>query len=175
MSIRYAKWTFSPFVLASSITSFLLLTYIKFHAEIFSIFSHSLSTAVFAAGIFMAWGIGINLWTKLSWCSELFPFPAIWSSWWVGNNSPIRSLGDSLASTIHASFVFNFVGCTTSTILHNFAGHSRNNWCFQYLTSIPVGFLEFLFPPGQWNRSLAISVLYPDGASHVINFASPSP
>ena len=54
----------------------------------------SLSTAAFAAGIFMARGIGINLWTKLKCCSELFPFTAIWSSWWFGNDSPIRSLVD---------------------------------------------------------------------------------
>ena len=33
--------------------------------ESFSSFSHSLSTAAFAAGIFIAWGIGVNLWTKL--------------------------------------------------------------------------------------------------------------
>ena len=33
----------------------------------------------------MAWDTGINLRTKL-WCSnELSPFPAIWSSWWLGN------------------------------------------------------------------------------------------
>ena len=68
-------------------------------------FSHSLSTAAFAAGTFIAWGIGINLWTKLLCCSELSPFPAIWSSWWFGIDSPIRSLVDSLASRIHASFV----------------------------------------------------------------------
>ena len=52
MSINDAKWTFSPNVLASSITSFLLLTFVRFHAEIFSNFSHSLSTAAFAAGHF---------------------------------------------------------------------------------------------------------------------------
>ena len=33
--------------------------------ESFSSFSHSLSTAAFAAGIFMAWGKGINLCNKL--------------------------------------------------------------------------------------------------------------
>ena len=33
--------------------------------EIFSSFSHSLSTAAFAASIFIAWGIGINLCTKI--------------------------------------------------------------------------------------------------------------
>ena len=37
MSINDAKWTVAPVVLASSIT-FLLLTFVKFHAEIFSIF-----------------------------------------------------------------------------------------------------------------------------------------
>ena len=39
MSISEANWTFAPFVLASSITSFLLLIFVKFHAEIFSKFS----------------------------------------------------------------------------------------------------------------------------------------
>ena len=81
MSISEAKWTFAPFVLASSITSDLLLTFVRSHAGIFSSFSHYLSTAAFAAGIFMAWGIGINLCTKLWCCSELSPFRAIWSSW----------------------------------------------------------------------------------------------
>ena len=65
MSINDAKWTVAPDILASSITSFLLLTFVNFHAEIFSNVSHSLSTAAFAGGICMAWGIGINLWTKL--------------------------------------------------------------------------------------------------------------
>ena len=63
-SFNDAKWTVATDVLASSITSFLLLTFVKFHAEIFSNFSHSVSTAALAAGIFMAWGKGINLWTK---------------------------------------------------------------------------------------------------------------
>ena len=45
---------FLPFVLALSITSSLLLTFVRFHAEMFSNFSHSLSTAAFAAGIFIA-------------------------------------------------------------------------------------------------------------------------
>ena len=66
MSINDAKWTVPPDVLASSITFLnLLVTFVKFHVEIFSNFSHSLSTAAFAAGIFTAWGTGIYLWTKL--------------------------------------------------------------------------------------------------------------
>ena len=56
ISINEAKWIEAPFVLVSSITSFLLLTFLKFHAEIFSYFSHSLSTAAFAAGFFNVWG-----------------------------------------------------------------------------------------------------------------------
>ena len=47
---QWKTWTFSPFVLASSITSFLLLTFVKFHAGIFSSFSHSLSTAALCCG-----------------------------------------------------------------------------------------------------------------------------
>ena len=64
MSMNDAKWTVAPDALASSMTSFLFLTFVKFHAEIFSNFSHSLSTAAFTAGIFTAWGTGLNLWTK---------------------------------------------------------------------------------------------------------------
>ena len=64
-SINEATWTFAHFVLASSITSDLLLTLVRSHAGIVSSFSHSFSTAAFAAGIFIAWGIGINLCTKL--------------------------------------------------------------------------------------------------------------
>ena len=55
-------------------------------------------------GNFMAWGTGINLRTKLKCCSELSTFPSSWSSWWIGKDSPFRSLVDSLASKIHASF-----------------------------------------------------------------------
>ena len=69
------------------------------HAGIFSSFSHS-----FAAGIFIAWGIGINVCSKLQCCIELPLLPAIWSSWWFGRESSIRSLVDSLASRMHASF-----------------------------------------------------------------------
>ena len=65
MSISDAKCTVTPFFLASSITSDLLLTFARFHAGIFSSFSHSLSTAAFAAGIFITSGIGINLCTKI--------------------------------------------------------------------------------------------------------------
>ena len=99
--------------------------------NLFSNFSHSLSTAAFAAGIFIASGTGINLCTKLLCCSELSPLPAKWSSWWFGKSSPIRSLVDSLASKIHASFVFNFVGFTTChhmlTVLACLAKHGGSH------------------------------------------------
>ena len=49
MSISEAKWTFAPDVLASSITSFLLLTFVRFHAGIFANFSPSLSIAAFTS------------------------------------------------------------------------------------------------------------------------------
>ena len=57
---QWSKWTFAPFDLASSITSDLLLTLVRSHAGIFSSFYHSLSTAAFASGIFIARSIGIN-------------------------------------------------------------------------------------------------------------------
>ena len=106
MSINDANWTVAPDVLASSNTCFLLWTFIRFHAEIFSSFQ-ILCPVLPLTGIFMACGKRINLWTKLQCCNELSPFTAIWSSWWVGNDSPIRSLVHSKASKIHANFVLN--------------------------------------------------------------------
>ena len=42
-------------------------------------FSHSLSTAAFAAGIFMAWCIGIKICEPNFYAvAKLFPLPAIW-------------------------------------------------------------------------------------------------
>ena len=100
-------------------------------------------------GVSFLFGFGV----LLAWVSSGFPDlsstnsdtgTAIWSSWRFGNDSPIRSLIDSSASRIHASLVFNFVRSATPTILHNFTGHSRSNWCFQLLTYVLDGFLKFL-------------------------------
>ena len=65
MSINDAKCTFLLSVLASSITSDLFLTFVRSNAGIFSSFSHSLSTASFAASTFIAWGTGISSCIKL--------------------------------------------------------------------------------------------------------------
>ena len=89
MSINNAKWTFAPDVFASSITCFLLLTFIKFHDEFFSKFSHSLSTAASVARIFTAWGIRkiVNLIVMLWWiisfsCNDelvmILPYAVFW-------------------------------------------------------------------------------------------------
>ena len=82
---------FSTLVLCS-ITSDLLLTFLRSHAGIFSSFSHSSSTAAFTSGFSMDWGIGRNLCTKFLCCSELSPFPAVWSSWYFGSDSCTRIL-----------------------------------------------------------------------------------
>ena len=103
MSINEAKWTFTPFVLASSITSFLFLTFVRFHAGIFSYFSHSLSTAALRD---FPW---LEAWEWIC-----------WPNWNAAMNCPLscnvygphdssvkifsmRSLVDSMASRIHAS------------------------------------------------------------------------
>ena len=115
MSINDAKWTFAPDVLASSITSFLLLPFVRFHAEIFSDFPNSLSTAPFAAGIFRAWEWGkrINLWTKLQCCSELSPFCCnmvfLMSRQWFSQTQSCRFT--SFQNT--RKFWFDFIECIT--------------------------------------------------------------
>ena len=106
MSINDAKWTVAPAVLASSITCFLLLTFVRFHAEIFSNFSHSFSTACFCSRNFHGLRHRNTFVNQIVCCNEFSPFPAIWSSWFCGIECPIRSLVDSLASRMHASFVW---------------------------------------------------------------------
>ena len=107
-SINDAKWTFLTWFLASSITSFLFLTFVSCHAGILSSFSHSFSTAAFASGILNAWGIGMNLWPRLWWVKEFVPF-AVMRSWWCLCPAP-SSLGlvYSSASTTQACFVLRF-------------------------------------------------------------------
>ena len=64
-SINDAKWTFLPLFLASSITSFFVSDFRQLPCQDFLQFSHSFSTAAVASGIFFAWSIGMNLWTRL--------------------------------------------------------------------------------------------------------------
>ena len=102
MSISEEKWTFAPFVLAWTITSGLFLIFVRFHVGVFSNFSHSWSTADFAAGIFIAWDRWMNQCVNFECCSELSSFPAIWSSYSFARDSSIRSRVDSRTSKIHA-------------------------------------------------------------------------
>ena len=73
--------TVLPSLYASWMTSILFLNFVSGHAGIFSSFSHYLSIASFGSGIFSAWGIGIDLYTRLKLPNELNPFSAISSSW----------------------------------------------------------------------------------------------
>ena len=110
MSINEAKWTFFSSLCTSRITSFFCSSfYPKSKAGVASSFFYSLSTAAFASGIFIACGIGINLCTKLSCTIELYPLPAIWSSWCSGRDDYKSCLVDSWASTIQACFVFEIL------------------------------------------------------------------
>ena len=112
-------------------------------------FSHSLSTAAFAAGIFMACGIGTNSCTKLS------PLPAVWSSWWFGKDSPTRSLEDSLSSKNHASF--DLISLDLPPI-HNFdcsclsCKAKREPLVFPISCEHSWWSLWIPCPPGQWNK-----------------------
>ena len=67
MSINDAKWTVAPDVLASSITCFLLLTFVSCHARIFSSLHHYFSTAAFASCTLM---LETSEWTCVPNCSD---------------------------------------------------------------------------------------------------------
>ena len=97
------------FFCASKLTSFMLCTLVICHAGICSTFSHSLSTAASASGIFIAWGTGMNLCTRLKWLNDLDPFSAMWFSWSFDRVLSKRVLVDSWASTMHACFDFRIL------------------------------------------------------------------
>ena len=95
---------FLPLFLASSITSFMFLTFVSCHAGIFQIFL-IFPLLPLHPFFFNAWGIGINLCTKWWRLSEFIPFAAMWSSWYRCGIPSNRILTDSLASTIQADLV----------------------------------------------------------------------
>ena len=92
-------------------TSFLLLIFSNCHAGNVSSFFHSLSTAAFASGIFIAWCIGMNLCTKW-WCNfEFSPFPAMCSSWILFVTDSILSHGfKCFSNTTGSCFCFRCFG-----------------------------------------------------------------
>ena len=143
--------------------------------ESFPIFS--ISTAAFAAGIFIAWGIGINLWTKLQCCSELFPFPAIWSSWWVDNDSPIRSLCRFASFQMHVSFdLISLVLSRVSPYLLFFVlqGIAGVIGVSNFTRAFLIWFLWISCPQGQWNKFLVIFWHYRVSVIHWPIYVSPS-
>ena len=71
-------------------------------------------------------------------------------------------------------FCFIFVGYTTPTIFQSFAGHSRSHWCFQLLTRVLDGFLEFLILRVDEMKFLTIFVRCQDESFARTTFASPS-
>ena len=150
---QWCKMNFFP---RSSITSDLFLTFARFHARIFSSFSHSSSTAAFAAGIFIAWGIGINLCAKLQWCSGLLLFLAMWSSLTSGTILSMRSFFDSSASKTHAYFDLwsSILPQVTPYLLFAFTRHSVDCWNFHSVHS--WWSLWIPFPEDQWSKFLSV-------------------
>ena len=145
MSINDAKWTVAPDVLASSITSFLLLTFVKFHAEIFSNCSHSLSTAAFAAGIFMAWSIGKICVTNCNVAVncplslqdgphdnsvEILPYAFLWIHWLPRYTQIYTWSHSSCCGSLQACF-----SCKSCKA-------SLDHWCFQFSSCILNDFLD---------------------------------
>ena len=155
MSISEATWTFSPFVLASSTTSDLFLTFFMSHADIFSSFTPFIIHFHFCCG-YLHWrghrNRFVHLIVLLHWIVLL---SGLWSSWWNGRESSIRSFANSTGYRTHASF-FNLL------MLHS--NHASAQFCRAALEQLMSPnshehswwFLGDPYPPGQWNRSLAV-------------------
>ena len=63
------------------------------------------SAAASASGIFNAWGIGMNLCTRLQWVIEFFPFAVMWYWWGLCPAPSSLGLVPSSASTIFKKIV----------------------------------------------------------------------
>ena len=170
MSFNVAKWTFLLSFCASWMTSVLLFTLSNCQTGIVSNFFHSLSTAAFVSGTFIAWGVGINLCTKLSCAIELYPLPAMWSSWSFGRDDFKRCIVDSCASTMHACFVFGILlesplFASRSWSQEDFfvcsvAKHCRIHSNFQLCPCVLDGFFVFtIFRIDETNASQLSSVV----------------
>ena len=143
-SINDAKWTVAPDVLASSITSFLLLTFVKFHAENLTIFS-LLCHRCFCCENFHSLrhrNKFVNRIIDVLWWIFTFSCNMVFMMWRyrVSNTYSCGFISFQNARKI----CFNFVGSLTPTILHNFTRHSRSHWCFKLLTRVLDGLVEFL-------------------------------
>ena len=136
----------------------MLLTLSNCQAGIVSNFYHSLSTAAVESGIIIAWSIGINLCTKLKRVIELYPLPALWSSWSFSRNYSKRCLVGSWASTMYACFVF---GILLDSFLFRFSfPESRSASLFLSCKTLPPP-LDFQLSP----RVLMVSVYSPSSGS----------
>ena len=159
------KCTFTSLLLASSITADLFLTFAKFHAETFSSSPHSLSTA------------SLSLCAKSQWCSELSPFPPIWSSRILGSFLPYAVFGFHLLP-IHMPFWgFVIILSNTGHPVPEFCPFARHSWSglyFQFLPSILHDPRKFLV---LWIDEMNTSWAFGHSRAlvfHLPNYVSPS-
>ena len=148
MSTSAAKWTFAPFVLASSITSDSFLTFVRFHAEISSNLSPFLVHCCLCCRNFHGLGHGkrfvyqmvMFLWIVSFSCNMVF----MMSRQWFSHTQSCRFT--SFQNT--RKFWFDLIGFTTTptilTVLNNFARQSGSHRCLQILASILDDLLKFL-------------------------------
>ena len=162
-SINGAKCTFTYLCLASSITSDLFLTFARFHAKIFLSFHHSLSSTSFAAGAFIAGGIG-----KIC---------VIWSSWILAQFPPYAVFWFHLLLIFMSIWICDHIfeyGSTRSGTLP-FATHGRSCLYFQFLPCILDDLHKLIpCPLDRWNKYLGAFGHSRAVVFHLPNFVSPS-
>ena len=144
-----------------------------------------LATASFASGTFIAWGIGINLCTNLQWVNELYPLPAMWSSWSFGRDDSNRfSWTHEPPRCMHVLFFFfkkkNLVGIIT--LCFSFL-MPRSVSSFLFCKAPPPAlelptfslrlwlFLYFHHLPDRWNKCLPVFAHYRAVASRLPTLA----
>ena len=128
-----------------------LLTFSNCRAKIVSSFFHSLSTAAFASGIFIAWGIGINFVNQIVVSHQCFPLLAMWSSWSFGRDDSRHCLVDSCAPRYMHALIFRGEILVDSQLrasvswgeLCFFVPFFRIHWNFQLFSRMFHGFFVF--------------------------------
>ena len=147
MSISEAKWTLAPSVLASSITSFLLLTFVRFHAEIFFQFFPFLVHCCLCCGNLH----GLRHRNKFVYQIAMLQWILTFCLQYGLHDDSVKIHTQSCGFAGFQNtrkFWFDLIGFTTGrtmlTVLAGLARHRGSHWCFQLLANILDGLFKFL-------------------------------
>ena len=145
MSISEEKWTVLFFFCASRMTPFLLFTFVNCHGGIFSSFSHSLSTAALASGIFHCSRHGNKFVHQIVVTSRIEPF-LLDVIFMILKQSSFQTLSRRFV-TVHDACILRsasvrFAASFRALMVLDLTKHDCFHWQFQLFRAFFHGFFQ---------------------------------